>query len=336
MITRCFRSALVCCSLVVLLNACRESAKSDAGGAAPAVEMSGATAEGAKAEPKADDEGLSLKAEEVAKLGVATEALKDNNHVPESSGYGVVMAHETIAQALADVRSAAAMTRQSQAALERAKRLVGTPGAMPVDALEAAERQATVDSVALELARHRLTSTLGQHAPWKDNANSPELSALASGEAKLIRVTFPTDSLLDVSPKQISLGRIGVGQTAKRWESHAVWSAPADATIPGRSFFAISKGADIGEGERVLAWTPIGEPIAGVLLPAAAALISNGRYWCYVEEKPGHYVRTEFDPAVPVSEGYFVKGGLEAGDKVVVTAAGQLLARELNPSTEAE
>jgi hypothetical protein len=65
-------------------------------------------------------------------------------------------------------------------------------------------------------------------------------------------------------------------------------------------------------------------------------VISDSKYWCYVERKPGVFVRTELDTSVPLAEGYFVKDGIAAGDKVVTTSAGLLLARETNPSTAAD
>jgi hypothetical protein len=71
-------------------------------------------------------------------------------------------------------------------------------------------------------------------------------------------------------------------------------------------------------------------------VPAAAAVINGGKYWCYVEEKPGNFVRTEIDTSMPTAEGYFVKDGVSAGDKIVISSAGALLARELNPSTAAD
>jgi hypothetical protein len=115
-----------------------------------------------------------------------------------------------------------------------------------------------------------------------------------------------------------------------------VWNAPADASVPGRSFFALLKGSDAGEGERLLVWAPIGESVAGVVVPAAAAVMSEGKYWCFIEKKPGTFQRSEIDTARPVPEGYFVTEGVAAGDKVVTAAAGQLLARESNSGAEAE
>jgi hypothetical protein len=246
------------------------------------------------------------------------------------------MAHETIAQAVAELRTAQAAARQSRSAFERSKRLNGTPGAMPADTQETAERQAIADQAALALARQRLSSTFGQNPPWKTREDSPELLALAGGETKLVHLTFPLGALGDASPTRVRLAHINASQGGKSWQSRSVWGAPADATVPGKSFFATLKDGDASEGDHLLAWASVGAPESGVLVPASAVVVSAGKFWCYVEEKPGTFVRTELDPTRPAADGYFVTEGIAAGDKIVTAGAGQLLARETNPSTEPE
>jgi hypothetical protein len=300
-----------------------------------------AAAQNAEAKEKAaageeSAEGVELTADEIKKLGIVTTAAKPMMHIAETPGFGTVIAHETIAQAVADLATAMAMERQSRSALARAQKLAGTAGAMPVETQETAERQAQVDQAALLLAQRRLTTALGQNPPWKEHDSSPELAALAAGYTKLVRVTFPLGALGSSGPVALRLARFNATPGAKTWESHSVWSAPADSNIPGKSFFALLKGSDVGEGERLLAWAPVGTAESGVQVPAAAAVINGGKYWCYVEEKPGDFVRTEIDTSMPTAEGYFVKEGVSAGDKIVISAAGQLLARELNPSTTAD
>jgi hypothetical protein len=93
-------------------------------------------------------------------------------------------------------------------------------------------------------------------------------------------------------------------------------------------------GSDAGEGERLQVWAPIGEPVAGVVIPAAAAVMSDGKFWCYVEKKPGAFARVELDTGRPTADGYFVTEGVGAGDKVVTAAAGQLLAKESGSAAE--
>ena len=277
----------------------------------------------------AEAEGVTLKPEEIEKAGIKTTPAVATQHAPEIIGYALVITREAIAQAVADVNTAAAMERQSRAALARTRSLAGTPGAPSIEAQEAAERQAAVDHAALTLAERRLSAVYGRNAPWKDNYASPELSALASGEIKLARVTFPLGTLGSSVPAKLRVAHLGESPGSKSFESNAVWSAPADVSFPGRSFFAVLKGTDVSEGERLLARVAVGPAESGVVIPFAAVLMNGGKYWCYVEGKPGVFVRTEIDPSVPTDEGYFVKEGVAAGASVVTTSAGQLLAREL-------
>jgi len=290
---------------------------------------------GPAAAGKGGDEGVSLQAEEVEKLGIATAEAQRATHIPDMAGYGVVVPHEALAQSVSELVTAAAAAQQSSAALARVRHLAGTAGAMGADVEEAAVRQEAVDRAALSLAQQKSSTVFGQNPPWKDDFNSATLKALANGQLKLARVTFPLGSLGDKSPASLRLARINGSGADKNWKSTIVWGAPADANVPGKSFFALLKGVDAGEGERLLAWAPTGEPEAGAQIPAAAAIVSGGKYWCYVEDKPGHFVRVEIDTSMPMDDGYFIKDGIAAGDKVVTAAAGLLLARETNPSTAA-
>jgi hypothetical protein len=331
------------CAAFLLLDGCQRTTAPAAD--APSAATSSAATSNAERSADASKQaasggdsagGVSLKPDEVEKMGITVTAAAATQHVPETAGFGVVTAHESIAQAVAELVTAAAVDRQSRAALARAQRLAGTPGAMPADALEAAERQATVDQAALLLARQRLTSSFGQRPPWKDDVNSPVLRALADGETKLVRVTFPLGSLDSRMPERLQLAHLNAANSVKSWTATAIWGAPGDATVPGRSFFVLLKGSDAGEGERLLAWAPTGSPESGVLVPAAAAVISDGKYWCYVERKPGVFVRTELDTSRPVADGYFVKDGVAPDDKIVTTSAGLLLAHETNPGAALE
>jgi hypothetical protein len=306
------------------LAACRQAAP---GNAAPAA---------AEKKSAAPEEGLTLKPEEIARAGIVTTPAVPTMHAPESTGYALVIARESIAQAVAELTSAAAIERQSRAALARGRSLAGTPGAVAVESQEAAERQAAVDHATLVLAERRLSATYGSGAPWKDNYASPLLSALAGGEAKLARVTFPLGALGAATPAKLRFSHLSASQAGGSFESVGLWAAPADASIPGRSFFALLKGSDASEGERLLARAPVGAAEAGVLVPFAAAVISGGKYWCYLEAEPGSFVRTEIDTSIPTDDGYFVRSGIAPGAQIVTRSAGELLAREMNPGTGAD
>jgi hypothetical protein len=307
----------------------------------------------AKAEPEEKVEGtdkaesnagiVTLKPEEVAGLGITASAAAAVRYQAATSGFGVVLGHDVIAQAVADVATAQAVAAQSRAVLARMQRLAGTPGADSTEARENAARQAAVDAAALRLAKAKSSSVLGQNPPWAGREDSKLPEELAEGRAKLVRVTFPLGSVNGRAPQRLWLARLGTAGAGERWTAHGVWDAPADAGVPGRSFFALLQGIEVGEGERLLAWTASGggggdsgQAESGILIPSSAVVASDGRYWYYLERQPGEFARTAMDISRPMADGYFVQGGLKGGDLIVTSAAGLLLAREINPSTEAE
>ena len=322
----------------LLLGACHKT-PSSAGEAPPASDAK--TAAGSKSQPAAKDadakeeaaEGVTLTPEQVEKLGIATQAAQALDYSEEAAGFGVVVNHESIAQAVAELATAKATERLSRSSLSRAQKLDGTPGAVSADVEEAAAQKAEVDAAALTLTGQRLSAALGMNPPWKHGDKDAILQDLAAGKIKLVRVTFPLGALSGGTPARLRAAHIGA-KPGTGWKMNVVWDAPADATVPGRSFFAQLVGSDAGEGERLQVWAPIGAPVAGVVVPAAAAVMSDGKFWCYVEKKPGTFARVELDTGRPTADGYFVTEGVGAGDKVVTAAAGQLLAKESGSAAE--
>lgn len=281
-------------------------------------------------------EGVTLTPDQVATLGLVTQPAAHADYREEALGYGVVLAHDSMAQAAAELATAQATARLSRGALERARKLAGTPGAVSADVEESAAEKAAVDAAALTLTVEKLSSTLGMNPPWSMDGKSATLRDLASGRVKLLRTTFPLGALSGTAPATLRASRLGTAAPGSGWNLRTIWGAPADATIPGRSFFALLAASDAVEGERLRVWAPVGAPTAGVLVPAAAAVLHDGQYWCYVEKKPGTFVRREIDIARPMVGGYFVSQGVAPGDKVVITAAGLLLAKEAGPAAETD
>jgi hypothetical protein len=318
-------TCLVAAGLLLAMSACHKSV--DKSAAAPSEAADGA---------EETSDRVSLKPEEVARVGVESIEVKAVKHAPQARGFAVVVAHDAVAQAVAELETAIALERQSRSAMARGNQLAGTAGALPADIQETAERQVAVDRAALDLSQRRLSALLGPNPPWNEKDAAAQLSALASGRNKLVRVTFPLGSLGDTDPKTFTLARINGAAAAPQWETRSVWRAPADAAVPGRSFFALLKPADVGEGERLLAFASIGEAQDGVDVPAAAAILNAGSYWCFVEEQPGVFVRTALDVSLPTANGYFVREGVSAGGKVVIKGAGQLLAYQVNPAKDAD
>jgi hypothetical protein len=282
---------------------------------------------------------VKLTPDQVAKLGLTTRAAAAVSFVPAKQGFGVVLSHDAIAQAVADVATAQATVRQSQAVLARIARLAGTPGAESAEAREGAVRQEAVDAAALRLAAAKASATLGQHPPWSGHDDSQLPAELAQGRSKLLRVTFPLGTLRGPVPSSLRVSRLDSGAAGERWTARAVWEAPADSGLPGRSVFALLQHTDAAEGERLLVWS-MGDASAGadsgVLVPPTALVVSDGKYWCYVERQPGLFARVLLDIGRPMADGYFIAGSIKPGDAIVTSGAGLLLAHQTNPNAEAE
>jgi hypothetical protein len=330
------QSRLVFAAVCLLLCACHKAPPDVAGSPAAGSPAAGSPAAEAPSEAAKAEEGVTLTAEQIEKLGILTQPAQSIDYSDETTGYGVVVSHDVIAQAVAELATAQANAQLSRAALARARRLAGTPGAVSADVEEAAAQKAAVDAAALTLTIQRMSTIVGMNPPWKNGNRGAFLHNVADGRIKMVRVTFPLGALGGGIPTSLRATHIGASKPGADWKMNTVWDAPADPSVPGRSFFSMLKGSDAVEGERLQVWAPIGTSVSGVALPAEAAVMSDGKYWCYVEKKPGTFVRIQIDTDKPTADGYFVNEGIRAGDKVVTTAAGQLLAKETGSAAEPE
>ena len=331
-------ASLVCCAALVL-GACHKGPSEDQGKGADQDQSVTNAAAAKKTDPpsseaKDPDEGVSLSPEQVQKMGVVAQAAKSVDYTAENQGFGVILAHEIIATAVAELATAEAAERQSHAALTRSQRLAGTPGASAAELDDAAARQSAADGAALALAKQRLSAVVGAGAAVRPDGGNSTLRDLADGKTQLLRATFPLGALRGAAPRALRATPLDAAPGEIGWALTSVWNAPADPSLPGRSFFALLKGAEAGEGERLLVWAPgAGAAVSGVLVPAAAVIIRDSKYWCYKEKKPGALVRVEVDIGRPLAGGYFVTDGIVAGDQIVTAGAGLLLALETNPSS---
>ena len=325
--------------VIALLTACSSASKPAA--ADPAA--SAAHEDKAGKPPGKQDEGKSgedsgadvvLTADQVAKIGITTTAVQAVSYAPGAQGFGVVMSHDVVAQVVAELQTATAGARQSQAALERGKRLASGPGALGQDALETATRQLSADQSALELARRKLTAVLGQDFPKQRGAAEGLLNELANGTVKLTRLTFPPGALGSERPRSLRISQLDSAPVPS-WMTGELWDAPQDPTLPGHSFFALLRAPGIPEGARLQALSVATGGTPGVLIPASAVVVTSGQYWCFVRKKADTFERTPIDIARPLADGYFVSAGVVPGDQVVTAAAGLLLARQMNAGMEA-
>jgi hypothetical protein len=307
-----------------------DTKEADTGGKAPAKDAAAPADEGDSAKEK---EGVTLTQEQLETLGVTSQPAEAIEYRAETVGYGVVLEHQAIAQVVADVQTAQAAAQFSKASLERTRGLHGTPGAMSADLEQTAEQKAAVDTAALTLASEKLSTTWGMKPPWKGDIHDARVQSLAHGDMQLIRVTFPLGTLPG-APDVLHGSSVGSIRQEATATLRPVWTAPADINIPGRSFFTLLPAGTTAEGERLQVWAPTGQPTPGAMIPVAAVVLNASKYWCYVESKPGTFTRVEVDTSRPTGGGYVVTEGVKPGDKIVVTAVEQLLAKESGSSEE--
>lgn len=282
---------------------------------------------------KPEGPGLTLKAEEVKSLGLTIQAAVPAQFTGRITGYGVVTALDTIAQADSNFLTAQAVASQSAAAAARARSLsTGEDAAISREQLEVAESKAAADAAALALARRKTEAAFGLNSPWHDAAGRQAvMQRLAAGRAVLVRVTFA--AIGGAAPKRVDISRMGADR--KSWSAHTIWDAPADVTVPGRSFYALVEGSDLAQNERVIAAIPTGTSQEGSKIPARALVFGESEAWVYLQTAENSFQRTKVDISRPLDDGYFVTT-VKPGDRVVVDGAGLLLSRETNPSTEVE
>jgi hypothetical protein len=280
----------------------------------------------------ADTPGVTLKAEEIQSLGLTVQPAAAAQYQGQVGGYGVVTALDAIAQADSEFLTAQATAAQSEAAAARARSLAtGEEAAISREQLEVAQSKAAADQAALGLARRKSDAAFGLNSPFRDpQARARVMREFASGAAVLVRVTFPATG--GEAPKRLVITRMGAD--TKSWTSTTIWDAPADPTVPGRSFYAIVHGSDLAQNERVTAAIPSGAPQAGTKIPAHAVVFGESEAWIYVQTAARTFLRTKVTTDRPMGDGYFVTN-IKPGDKIVVDGAGLLLAHEVNPSTEA-
>ena len=330
------RAVLLFFAALMSICACHKSSQADNS----KLDANGMVSDTAKAQIPPDNAmqelgEVTLVPEQIERIGLQLLTVKPVAFADEATGYGTVLSHDSPAQAVAELVSAQATAKQSQAALARMQRLSGTPGAVSADAEESAVRQVALDSAALDLVKQRLSATYGQQSPWSAGAHMALLHALASGHTQLVHATFPFSELTGDIPTSLRIAPIGA-TSSKHWKITTLWAAPADPNVPGRSFFAVSNGSDLQEGERLIVWAPLSATTQGVVIPRSAVVISDGRYWCYLEEKRGSYIRKVIDIHKPFEEGYFLDAGVKAGDRIVIQGAAQLLAQESNARENAD
>lgn len=252
-------------------------------------------------------------------------------------GQGQVLPLDTLVELDADLSQAEEKAALSASLLARSEALHSSSArAISLAELDAFREQAAFDAADALRQERRLALAWGPQAPFLASAARTRwLARLAAGEAALLRLQLPLGAALPAGGLSFRVLPLSEGEG---WKARLFWPAPADPALPGPSYLALLQGRNLPRpGEKLRVRLAGGAPLKGVLIPAAAMVVSGGEAWAYVE-KDGRWLRRPLPLERPVAGGFFATDGFAPGEKVVVQGAGLLLATEMGaaqPSSKA-
>ena len=145
----------------------------------------------------------------------------------------------------------------------------------------------------------------------------------------------------EVLKDQSSVARIvGLDEQASPVEAQFFDFAPTvDPQTQSRGLFFLIAGkrADMTPGVAVTGFIKTDQQAeSGVVVPRNAVVRFNGATWIYIQTGEENFSRVKVASDRPVEEGWFVRGGLKADDKVVTIGGQQLLSEELKSQVGAD
>jgi len=263
---------------------------------------------------------------QIAAIGLTVASPETVTLNPEVKGYGRVLDPAPLIALVAEIEIARASLAASEKEFARVQQLHAENANASTQAVETAEAALLRDRTAVNSARARLIASVGRGLA--DTANlSQMVTALEQGRA-LARIDVAAGDTPADEPKAIRVGLIAGGEM---FDAVVLGSAPtADPQVQGAAFLVLLRdhGAPIGAALHALVPAP-GEPKKALVLPRGAFVRHEGGVFIYVQTEQGGYERRLVTLGPALAAGMVVVTGVEANDKVVVTAAQQLLATEL-------
>lgn len=263
----------------------------------------------------------------IRRLGVASAPAKAAQAANDVTGFARVLDPVPLAQLDADIATAAATARASQAEAGRSNALYAADATVSRKVAQAAVAQAQGDAAKLALLRRRVGLEWGPAlARLGDGQRAALVAALSSGRAALVRI----DSAGGVGIEGLrtaTLDIAGIGTAS------AVILGPArtaDPRLQSPGLIARVSGPRAGmlaSGLTMPAHLAAAAPAAGVILPFGALIRIDGATWVYVQAGAGTFDRRRLAGVLPRGGGVFVQG-VGPGERVVTHGAAQLLTAE--------
>ncbi len=287
-----------------------------------------------KEEPKHDG-ALHWTKEQQAAAGVTTSQPKAIEVQPELKAFGRVLDASTLSLMLGDIDVAQVAADASLKEFTRVQALRANGENASARALETAEAALKRDRALLALAQSRLAAAWG--TTLAERTDLPVLAeSLLKQKAVLFRVDLlPGESFVGI-PKSVRLAALTGDETTV--EAEVLGVAPsADPQNRSPAFIALLRTNGPPPGALLTAFVPVGGAAEkGVLLPRSAILRHDGEAFVWLQTGDDKFERRRVELGRALNDGILALSGVVEGDRVVVTAAQQLLSEELKASGGAE
>ena len=248
---------------------------------------------------------------------------------PSVEGYGRVLDPAPLAALVADIAGTQAALEASTREFERLNLLHAQDQNVSTRALESAEATAKRDRVLAEAARLKLVADWGPAIA--DRSDLWEfVHMLVAQEAALLRIDLPAGETLSNPPSKARLELLGNRTNAIVAEFFSNVTS-VDGRTQGQGFLFLHKGRSPGlvPGAAVIGYLESeGEAVPGVVIPREAVIRHEGLIWAYVQTADETFTRKAIAVDRPVQEGWALRAGLKADEKVVVAGAQVLMSME--------
>lgn len=295
--------------------------------------------------PSAGGQAVALTAQVQAASGVESQPLAVTSYEPQARAYGVVVdvkplidLSSRVSAAQGQARALAAAVGASRQEYDRARLLNQHDRNVSDKQVQAARAAWEADQARFQAAQAELAALAASaRAEWGEVLSrwalegAPQFQALSSGKEALLQIVLPPQLRLGAAPSTIRV-KPGAGAAGERPARLISPSPRADPTFQGETFFYRLPRGGLRTGLRVVAYLPLaGKPLRGVVIPDSAVVWYANRPWVYVQTDREHFVRRPISTDHPVSGGWFVAQGWQAGERVVVRGGELLFAMEFRP-----
>ena len=274
-----------------------------------------------------------------AKSGMRVAALKANTTPLEQQAYATVLSVLDLSDARNAYVSVKAQLEKTQASLNLARKDYQRLDQLHNDDRNVSDKvfQAGAAALKTEEANVYAAQTAAQSAAntvaqrygdvitaWLVN-NTPTLKRVLQQQDVLIQVTYPVSASNITAPRTI---RIQSGENVFVTANLVARSPRLDPRIQGISYFYIAPAQMLVPGMNVLAFLPTKNEAQGVVVPQSAVVWWQGKAWIYVQKDGDRFARREISTDQPIENGFVVRSGLTANDRVMVDGAQLMLSEE--------